>query len=132
MPFLEDQGITILALLLADFLADAIGQGKVELPDSALARASVPSSKVYLDTTVITWLMFGAKTDPDRHGEVVDFFAALDAGRLRAFVSIYTLQELCAFCYDNFPAEDAPHVARLASHGLLETRSDACSVAQLA
>ena len=34
---LEDQGITILALLLADFLADTIWKGKLDVPDSALA-----------------------------------------------------------------------------------------------
>lgn len=30
--------------------------------------------KVYLDTTVITLLLFGAQTDPIRHREVTDFF----------------------------------------------------------
>lgn len=30
--------------------------------------------KVYLDTTVITLLLFGAQTDPTRHQEVTDFF----------------------------------------------------------
>ena len=74
--------------------------------------------KVYLDTTVITLLLFGARTHPDRHSEVIDFFATLDAGSLQAVVSIYALQELCAFCYGNFPAEDAPRVARLAFHEL--------------
>jgi len=75
--------------------------------------------KVYLDTTVITLLLFGTKTHPERHSEVTDFFTRLDAGGLQAVVSIYALQELCAFCYGNFPAEDAPHVARLAFHELL-------------
>ena len=75
--------------------------------------------KAYLDTTVITLLLFGAKTQPDRHRDVVDFFAVLDGGKLQAFVSIYALQELCAFCYNNFPPEDAPHVTRLAFHELL-------------
>lgn len=37
---LEDQGITILALLLADFLADTIWQGKLDLPESVLARTA--------------------------------------------------------------------------------------------
>lgn len=38
---------------------------------------------------------------------------------MRAVISLSALQELCAFCYGNFSAEDAPHVARLAFHGLL-------------
>lgn len=75
--------------------------------------------KVYLDTTVVTLLLFGVQTDPIRHQEVTDFFVELDKGSLQAVVSIYALQELCAFCYGNFPAEDAPHVARLAFHELL-------------
>ena len=116
---LEDQGITILALLLADFLADTIWAGQDRATRQCARQSFRAVMKVYLDTTVITLLMFGARTNPDRHGEVVDFFAALDAGRMRAFVSIYALQELCAFCYDNFPAEDAPHVACLAFHELL-------------
>jgi hypothetical protein len=40
---LEDQGITILALLLADFLADTIWQGKLDLPESVLARSAMLS-----------------------------------------------------------------------------------------
>ncbi len=40
---LEDQGITVLALLLADFLADTIWQGKLDLPESVLARSAMLS-----------------------------------------------------------------------------------------
>lgn len=40
---LEDQGITILALLLADFLTDTIGQGKFEMPERFLANSSARS-----------------------------------------------------------------------------------------
>jgi len=40
---LEDQGITILALLLADFLADTLWKGKLDVPDSALARSATLS-----------------------------------------------------------------------------------------
>lgn len=75
--------------------------------------------KVYLDTTVITLLLFGQTSQPERHAEVIRFFEALDAGRLQAVLSIYALQELCAFCFDNFAAEQAPRVTRLAFHELL-------------
>jgi len=76
--------------------------------------------KVYLDTTVIILLLFGEKSQPERHAEVIQLFAALDANRLQAVVSLYALQELCAFCFDNFPADQSPRVARLAFHELLE------------
>lgn len=70
--------------------------------------------RVYLDTTVITLLLFGQRSQPERHAEVAGLFEALDAGRLQAVLSLYALQELCAFCYENFPAEQAPRVTRLA------------------
>jgi len=75
--------------------------------------------KVYLDTTVLTLLLFGREHHPERHAEVQALFEALDAGRLQAVVSIYALQELCTYCYANFPIEHAPVVARLAFHELL-------------
>lgn len=40
--------------------------------------------KVYLDTTVVTLLLFGVQTDPIRHQEVTDFFVELDKGSLQA------------------------------------------------
>jgi predicted nucleic acid-binding protein len=70
--------------------------------------------KAYLDTTVLTLLLFGQSHYPQRHAEVTAFFEALDAGRLQAVVSIYALQELCTYCYANFPSEHAPVVTRLA------------------
>ncbi len=75
--------------------------------------------KAYLDTTVLTLLLFGQSHHPQRYAEVRAFFEALDAGRLQAVVSIYALQELCAYCYANFPVEHAPVVTRLALHELL-------------
>lgn len=75
--------------------------------------------KVYLDTTVLTLFLFGQSRHPQRYAEVKTFFEALDAGDLQAVVSLYALQELCAYCYANFPAEHAPVVTRLAFHELL-------------
>lgn len=75
--------------------------------------------KVYLDTTIITILLFEQTLQSARYGEVKQLFAQLDAGRLQAVVSLYALQELCAYCYSNFPAEQAPRVTRLACHELL-------------
>jgi len=75
--------------------------------------------KVYLDTTAVILFLFGQQRHPDRYAEIAALFDALDAGRLEAVVSIYALQELCAFCYGNFPVEQAPRVTRLAFHELL-------------
>lgn len=75
--------------------------------------------KVYLDTTIITLLLFGQDRHPERHTEVMRLFDAIDAGHVQAVVSIYALQELCSFCYANFSPEQAPTVTRLAFHELL-------------
>ena len=75
--------------------------------------------KVYLDTTAIIIFLFGQQRYPDRYAEMAALFDALDAGRLQAVISIYALQELCAFCYGNFPVEQAPRVTRLTFHELL-------------
>jgi len=75
--------------------------------------------KVYLDTTIITLLLFGQKRNPERFAEVKQLFDAIDDGQVAAVISIYALQELCSFCYANFPTEDAPTVTRLAFYELL-------------
>ncbi|MBX7235150.1 MAG: PIN domain-containing protein [Caldilineales bacterium] len=75
--------------------------------------------KVYLDTSVIVLSLFGAKGDPDRIAEVAGLFQAIDDGHLQATISLYGLQELCVFCYDNFPSDQAAQVARLAFHDIL-------------
>ena len=75
--------------------------------------------KVYLDTTTVILFIFGQQRHPDRYVEIAALFDALDTGRLQAVVSIYALQELCAFCYGNFPVEQAPRVTRLAFYELL-------------
>lgn len=77
--------------------------------------------KVYLDTTIITLLLFGQKRNPERFEEVRQLFDAIDNGQVAAVISIYALQELCSFCYANFPTEDAPTVTRLAFYELLLT-----------
>jgi len=40
---LEDQGIAVIALLLADVLADAVQQGMPKAANTASARSSTPS-----------------------------------------------------------------------------------------
>jgi len=75
--------------------------------------------KAYLDTTVLTLFLFGSERHPERYAEVKALFEAVDKGRLQAVISIYALQELCTYCYANFPGEHAPVVTRLAFYELL-------------
>ena len=74
--------------------------------------------KAYLDTTIITLLLFGQRHHPAHYAEVEALFVAIDKGQLQAVVSLYALQELCAYCYMYFSAEQAPSVVRLAFHEL--------------
>jgi predicted nucleic acid-binding protein len=78
-------------------------------------------SRVYLETTVIAVWLFGAVREPARYRAAVELFRLIEQGRLQGVVSFYTLQEIYAFCEDNFPATEAPTVAKLALFELLGT-----------
>ncbi len=73
--------------------------------------------KVYIDTTVLIALLFGdlSDRDADRHDSAVEFFATVNSTPdITAFISLYGLQELTVFVYDNYPADSAGTVLRLA------------------
>lgn len=72
--------------------------------------------KVYLDTTVIQVLLFSgfAPLDQERLPETQALFAAIDQRQLDGVVSLYTLQEVYAFCQRVFPADMAGSIARRA------------------
>lgn len=73
--------------------------------------------KVYLDTTVLVAYLFGelSATDADRQASASDMFGMINtAADIEAFVSLYSLQELIIFAYDNYASDDAPTVLRLA------------------
>ena len=75
--------------------------------------------KIYLDTSVTNVWLFGRDKEAERFEQTVRLFDAINAGKLEAIVSLYTVQEVCAYCADNFPPEMAATVSRLAIHQLL-------------
>lgn len=77
--------------------------------------------RTYLDTSVVNVWLFGEKTEPLRYPPVVELFERLDAGEFQGLISLYTLQEVYAFCEDNFPADEAREAAKLAFQELLNT-----------
>lgn len=69
--------------------------------------------KVYLDTTVLIALLFGelSEVDQERQPAVREWFRVANAVTdLTLFVSLYTLQELVIFVYENYPPADAATV----------------------
>lgn len=81
--------------------------------------------KVYLDTTVLIALLFGelSEVDQGRQPVVKECFRIANAiADLTLFVSLYALQELVIFVYQNYPPTDAPNVLRLAMLSLFQTR----------
>ncbi len=73
--------------------------------------------KIYFDTSVLIALLFGelSEVDQDRQPLIKKWFqVANDATNLISFVSLYTLQELVVFVYENYPPPEAPTVLRLA------------------
>lgn len=78
-------------------------------------------SRVYLETTVVAIWLFGALREPARYQAVARLFRLIDQGKIQGVVSFYTLQEIYAFCEDNFPAAEAKTVAKLALVKLLGT-----------
>lgn len=73
--------------------------------------------KVYLDTTVLIAYLFGELSDTgaERQAFASGMFEMINiAADIEAFVSLYSLQELAIFAYDNYASDDAPTVLRLA------------------
>ncbi len=75
--------------------------------------------KVYLDTSVTNVWLFGREKEAERFEQTVRLFDAINAGQLEAIVSLYTVQEVCAYCAENFPVGVVATVSRLAVHQLL-------------
>jgi len=78
--------------------------------------------KVYLDTSVLNVWLFGREQEAARYAQVCHLVEAINAEKVQAVVSLYSLQEICVYCQDNFPAEFSPTVARLAVHDLLNNQ----------
>ena len=78
--------------------------------------------KLYLDTSVINVYLFGLEKEPKRYVEVVALFRAINDGQADGVVSVYTVQELCVYCHDFFPADISAMTARLAFQKLMSVR----------
>ena len=78
--------------------------------------------KFYLDSSAVNVYLFGVEKEPERYPEVVALFDAINAGRADGVISVYTVQELCVYCRDFFPADVFAITARLAMQKLLNAR----------
>lgn len=79
---------------------------------------------IYVDTSVVTVWLFGEKREPARYPATAELFRLVEAGDLRGLISLYTLQEVYAFCEDNFPPDEVRATAKLALRELLLTGLD--------
>ena len=72
--------------------------------------------RAYLDTSVIHVLLFGkySKKDKNRVPDVKKLFSAIDAGLINTVISLYSVQEIFAFCKLSFAPSDAGIIARQA------------------
>lgn len=81
--------------------------------------------KVYLDTTILIALLFGelSEIDQERQPVVEEWFQVANAlADLTIFTSLYALQELVIFVYENYPPTDASTVLRLAILTLFQNK----------
>ena len=84
--------------------------------------------RLYLDTSVLTVYLFGRDREPDRYPHTLRLFDEINAGRADGLVSHYALQEIFAFCQDNFPEQDVEEVAALAFRDLFQNRLRVCGM----
>ncbi len=78
--------------------------------------------RIYLDTSVSIVLLFGKERERDRFAHVKSLFEKINAGQVEAVISLYTLQEICTYCFANFPEEIAGNVSRIAILNLVRNR----------
>ncbi len=81
--------------------------------------------KLYLDTTALIAFLFGelSDTDTERQQYVARLFQIVNArDDISALVSLYVLQEIVLFVYDNYPLAHAAEVLRLALLVLFQNR----------
>ncbi|MEW6618973.1 MAG: type II toxin-antitoxin system VapC family toxin [bacterium] len=76
---------------------------------------------VYIDTSVVNINLFGTKKEPERYSIVMNFFNRLNSQEFEGLISLYTLQEIYAFCEDNFPLNYVRKVVKLSFQELLKS-----------
>ena len=80
--------------------------------------------KIYLDTSVINVYLFGkfSEVEKERLPGVDKLFGLINTGDVSAIVSLYSIQEIYAFCGKTFSRDEAGHIARLALSDLFANR----------
>ena len=70
--------------------------------------------RIYLDTSVIAVYLFGkhSETEAGRLPPVKKLFDLINAHKVSATISLYTVQEIYSFCRRTFGPEDAGHISR--------------------
>jgi predicted nucleic acid-binding protein len=84
--------------------------------------------RLYLDTSVLTVYLFGRDKEPNRYSHTVRLFDEIDAGQADGLISLYALQEIFAFCQDNFSEEDIEEITDLAFRHLFQNRLRVCGM----
>jgi len=79
---------------------------------------------IYVDTSVVTVWLFGKKQELTRYPATEQLFGLIETGDIQGLISLYTLQEVYAFCEDNFPSDEVRATAKLALRELLLTELD--------
>lgn len=82
--------------------------------------------KAYLDASVVNVLLFSEYSlkDKKRLLSVKELFEKIDTGLLHSIVSIYSIQEIFAFCKMTFSSENSGQVAREAIGELCKHQFD--------
>jgi predicted nucleic acid-binding protein len=72
--------------------------------------------KVYIDTSVTNIYLFGkfSEKETSRSLPVHYLFKLINSGKTHAVISLYSIQEIYAFCKKIFHPDEAGHIARLA------------------
>jgi len=70
--------------------------------------------KIYLETSVIIIKLFGASSEQERYRYpfVESLFELINEKRVNAITSLYTLQELYAFCQDICTVDEIEHFVK--------------------
>lgn len=76
---------------------------------------------IYVDTSVVVVWLFGQKSEPARYSATQRVFDLIAASTVEGLISLYTLQEVYAFCEDNLPPMERRRAAKLALRMLLLT-----------
>jgi predicted nucleic acid-binding protein len=76
---------------------------------------------IYVDTSVVTVWLFGEKREATRYAATQRLFELIAAGNIEGLISLYTPQEVYAFCEDNFPPDEVRATAKLALRQVLLT-----------